>query len=226
MRGLERVNSLYYNACSISGSPGLHPLTDALIFTFMSHIKRPAPFITAALRFLLGVSVLLGNSCLQAQTSTERDHRGTPQEEVQKKMQQRDWPGALLEIDEYLQERPRDPQMRFWRARLLEVLQRRAEALAVYQQLAEEYPELPEVQNNLGVMLAASGLIDDAKRAFELALRNNPSYAIAHENLGDVLLHLARRSYLNAEKNGGQAVGINEKLQALQPVLQLTLSKP
>ena len=192
----------------------------------MPHIKRPAPFVIAALRFVLGAAVLLGNTCLQAQTSTERDHRGTPQDEVQKKMLQRDWPGAMQEIDEYLTEHPRDPQMRFWRARLLELLQRKNEALLVYQQLAEEFPELPEVQNNLGVMLAADGLIDDAKRAFELALRNNPAYAIAHENLGDVLLHLARRSYLNAEKNGGQPAGIKEKLQALQPVLQLTLSKP
>jgi len=192
----------------------------------MPHIKRPAPFVIAALRLVLGAAVMLGNTCLQAQTSTERDHRGTPQDEVQKKMLQRDWPGAMQEIDEYLTEHPRDPQMRFWRARLLELLQRKNEALLVYQQLAEEFPELPEVQNNLGVMLAADGLIDDAKRAFELALRNNPAYAIAHENLGDVLLHLARRSYLNAEKNGGQPAGIKEKLQALQPVLQLTLSKP
>ena len=192
----------------------------------MPLIKRPAPLMTAALRFLLGVSFLLGNSCLQAQTSTERDHRGTPQDEVQKKMQQRDWPGALLEIDEYLTERPRDPQMRFWRARLLEVLQRQSEALAVYQQLAEEYPELPEVQNNLGVMLASDGQVDEAKRRFELALRNNPSYAIAHENMGDVLLHLARRSYLNAQKYSGTSPALTEKLQTLQPVLQLTLSKP
>ena len=141
-------------------------------------------------------------------------------------MQQRDWPGALLEIDEYLTERPRDPQMRFWRARLLEVLQRQSEALAVYQQLAEEYPELPEVQNNLGVMLASDGQVDEAKRRFELALRNNPSYAIAHENMGDVLLHLARRSYLNAQKYSGTSPALTEKLQTLQPVLQLTLSKP
>ena len=192
----------------------------------MPHIKRPAPFVNAALRFVLGAVVLLGNTCLQAQTATERDHRGTPQDEVQKKLLQRDWPGAMQEIDGYLIERPRDPQMRFWRARLLEVLQRKAEALLVYQQLAEEYPELPEVQNNLGVMLAADGLIDDAKRAFELALRNNPSYAIAHENMGDVLLHLARRSYLNAQKYAGASPALTDKLQTLQPVLQLTLPKP
>lgn len=175
---------------------------------------------------MLGMLALLLSLGLQAQTSTVLDHRGLPHDEVQKKMVQRNWQGALEEIDEYLKERPRDPQMRFWRARMLEVLQRKDEALDLYRQLAEEYPELAEVQNNLGVMLAADGLLNEAKRAFELALRNNPNYAIAHENLGDVLLHLARRSYLNAEKHGGKSAPLTGKMQALQPVLQLTLPKP
>ena len=201
-------------------------MPDALIFTFMSQIHRLIPYVISVLKFVLGLSLLCGSLGIQAQTATENDHRGSPQDEVQKKMNQRDWPGALQEIDAYLQERPRDPQMRFWRARMFEMLQRKAEALQVYRQLSEEYPELPEVQNNLGVMLAADGQIDEAKRAFELALRNNPTYAIAHENLGDIFLHLAQRSYLNAQKHGAKSAELKAKMQALQPVLQLTLPKP
>ena len=174
----------------------------------------------------MSLALLCFSLGIQAQTATENDHRGSPHDEVQKKMIQRDWPGALQEIDDYLQERPRDPQMRFWRARMLENLQRKSEALQVYRQLSEEYPELPEVQNNLGVMLAADGQIDEAKRSFELALRNNPTYAIAHENLGDIFLHLAKRSYLNAQKHGAKSSELKGKMQALQPVLQLTLPKP
>ena len=201
-------------------------MPDALIFNFMSQIHRQIPCAIAVLRFALGLALLCSSLVMQAQTATENDHRGSPHVEVQKKMNQRDWPGALQEIDEYLQERPRDPQMRFWRARMLEVLQRKPEALQVYRQLSEEYPELPEVQNNLGVMLAADGQIDEVKRAFELALRNNPTYAIAHENLGDIFLHLAQRSYLNAQKHGAKSAELKAKMQALQPVLQLTLPKP
>ena len=74
--------------------------------------------------------------------------------------------------------------------------------------------------------LASNGQLAEAKREFELALRNNPSYAIAHENLADILLHLARRSYLSAEKHGGKSNQLSGKMQALQPVLQLTLPKP
>jgi Tfp pilus assembly protein PilF len=201
-------------------------MPDALIFTFMSQIHRPSSCVFFAIQFFLGLALLCCSLGLRAQTATENDHRGSPHEEIQKKMNQRDWPGALLEIDDYLQERPRDPQMRFWRARMLEVLQRKDEALQVYRQLSEDYPELPEVQNNLGVMLAADGQIDEAKRAFELALRNNPTYAIAHENLGDIFLHLSQRSYLNAQKHGAKSAELTAKLQALQPVLQLTLPPP
>ena len=192
----------------------------------MSQIHRQIPCVIFALRLVMSLALLCGSLGIQAQTATENDHRGLPHDEVQKKMIQRDWPGALQEIDDYLQERPRDPQMRFWRARMLEILQRKSEALQVYRQLSEEYPELPEVQNNLGVMLAAEGQIDEAKRSFELALRNNPTYAIAHENLGDIFLHLAKRSYLNAQKHGAKSSELKDKMQALQPVLQLTLPKP
>lgn len=192
----------------------------------MPQILLTSHSLNACIRATLGMLALLLSLGLQAQTSTERDYRGLPHDEVQKKMVQRDWQGALEEIDQYLIERPRDPQMRFWRARLLENLQRKNEALEIYQQLAEEYPELPEVHNNLGVMLAANGRLDEAKRELELALRNNPTYAIAHENLGDILLHLAHRSYLSAEKHGGKSTPLSGKMQALQSVLQLTLPKP
>jgi Tfp pilus assembly protein PilF len=192
----------------------------------MSPLRRPEVFLISALRFMLCAITLSMSLGLQAQTATEHDHRGTPHDEVQKKMLQRDWAGAMQEIDDYLVERPRDPQMRFWRARLLETLQRTSEAMEAYQQLAQEFPELAEVQNNLGVMLAADGQIDEARRAFDMALRNNPTLAIAHENLGDVLMHLARRSYAYAEKHGGTSTQLSGKIRALESVLQLTLPKP
>jgi Tfp pilus assembly protein PilF len=204
----------------------LHPLLDALIFTLMSSLRRSDIFHLPSLRCLLTSFALCLCAGLNAQTVTERDYRGTPHDEVQKKMLQRDWSGAMQEIDAYLSERPRDPQMRFWRARLLETLQRNDEAMQMYEALAQEFPELAEVQNNLGVMQAALGRMDEAKRSFELALRDNPDLAIAHENLGDVLLHLARRAYAKAESLGNKSQHLSGKTRALESVLQLTLSKP
>ena len=171
------------------------------------------------------MAVCLCLSCLvgvQAQTVTEQTFKGTPHDEVQKRMSRRDWSGAMATVDEYLKDQPRDPQMRFWRARLLEITQRSDLALLEYQSLAQEYPELPEVQNNLGVLLAAKGQTDEARVAFENALRNNPQYAIAHENLGDIFLHLAQRAYDNAIRLRGQARSLTQKTTALKPALQLT----
>jgi Flp pilus assembly protein TadD len=172
--------------------------------------------------FCLLVSTFLG---VQAQTSSTLQLKGTPHAEVQKSMGQRKWDLALEQIDTYLLERPRDPQMRFWRARLLEQLQRGDEAFAVYEDLAQDYPELAEVQNNLGVMYAARGNLGQAKLAFENALRNNPSYATAHENMGDILLHLARQSFAkSAELDPAAAISPQQKMLALDPVLQPTLN--
>jgi Tfp pilus assembly protein PilF len=176
--------------------------------------------------FLLCVFVLVGAASVQAQTVTQQTYKGTPHDEVQKSMMRRDWNNALWITEEYLQEQPRDPQMRFWRARLLEQLKRNDEAFDTYLELSREYPELAEVQNNLGVMLAAQGRIDEARQAFENALRNNPDYAIAHENLGDILMHLAQRSYDKAIRLRGADKSLKQKTTALQPALQLTLNPP
>jgi Tfp pilus assembly protein PilF len=183
-------------------------------------------WVSGSKLFLLCVFVLVGATSVQAQTVTQQTYKGTPHDEVQKSMMRRDWNNALWITEEYLQEQPRDPQMRFWRARLLEQLKRNDEAFDTYLELSREYPELAEVQNNLGVMLAAQGRMDEARQAFENALRNNPDYAIAHENLGDILMHLAQRSYDKAIRLRGADKSLKQKTTALQPALQLTLNPP
>ena len=194
------------------------------------HLYRlPSPLLSTKLwRVFVGATacLLIAASVAQAQTSSLQTFKGTAHDEVQKSMVQRNWPDALKQVDAYLVNQPRDPQMRFWRARLMQQMQRPEEALDIYIQLAQDYPELPEVQNNLGVMLASIGKLDEAKAAFEHALLNNPNYAVAHENLGDVHLHLAQRSLQKAQSLGGGSRALSNKLQALQPVLQTTLSPP
>jgi Tfp pilus assembly protein PilF len=197
------------------------------IFNFRRSCSFFMNFFVSIFRLAFVVIVVFtGNFSVQAQTVTGQNHKGTPHEEVQKSMQARDWFNALNQVDQYLINQPRDPQMRFWRARLLEQLNQADEALATYTTLAQDYPELPEVQNNLGVMLAAQGNVDEARIAFEHALRNNPDYATAHENLGDIFLHLAQRSYDNASRLDGRNKNLSKKISTLQPVLELTKPTP
>lgn len=102
---------------------------------------------------------------------------------------------ALSKADAFLGERPRDAQMRFLKGLILTEQNKRAEAISLFTKLTEDYPELPEPYNNLAVLYASGGQYDHARAALEIAVRNNPSYTTAYENLGDVYARLASQTY-------------------------------
>ena len=76
-------------------------------------------------------------------------------------------------------------------------MQRTTEAIDALNKLIEDFPDLPEPYNNLGVLYAAQGRYDDARRVLETAVLAHPGYALAHENLGDVFVRLALRAFLH-----------------------------
>ena len=106
-----------------------------------------------------------------------------------------EYAGAAAKIDGVLDGDPRNPQARFLKG-VLETDQGNADAaIATFQGLTEDYPELPEPYNNLAVIWAKQGQYDKARRALELALASRPDYAIAHENLGDIYARMASAEY-------------------------------
>jgi len=104
-------------------------------------------------------------------------------------------PAALQKTDSALAAHPRDPQLRFLKGLILAEQNRNNEAIAVFQKLTEDYPQLPEPYNNLAVLYASAGQYDKARVSLERAIRTNPAYATAHENLGDVYAKLASQAY-------------------------------
>ena len=66
-----------------------------------------------------------------------------------------------------------------------------ADAIKIFTGLTEDYPELPEPYNNLAVLYASQGQYDKARTALEMSIRTHPSYATAHENLGDIYAKMA-----------------------------------
>ena len=102
---------------------------------------------------------------------------------------------AVTKADQFLATRPRDPQMQFLKGVLQRDTQQTTEAIATFTRLTQDYPELPEPYNNLAVLYAGQNHYDKARAALEMAIRNNPSYATAHENLGDVYITLASQAY-------------------------------
>jgi Flp pilus assembly protein TadD len=107
---------------------------------------------------------------------------------------------ALVLADANLKKNPRDAQMRFVRGVILTEMKRPAEAREVFQGLTEDFPELPEPYNNLAVLYASEGKLDNARAALEMALAAAPNYGTAYENLGDIYLQLAADAYQRAAK--------------------------
>lgn len=105
---------------------------------------------------------------------------------------------ALTKADLYLAGKPRDPQMRFLKGVIQRDSGKTNDAIATFTHLTEDFPELPEPYNNLAVMYAGQSQYDKARTALEMAIRTNPSYATAHENLGDVYAKLASQAYNKA----------------------------
>jgi len=105
---------------------------------------------------------------------------------------------AMLRADQFLTTRPKDPQMRFLKGVMLSDSRLDAQAITQFEKLTEDYPDLAEPYNNLAALHAAAGDFAKARAALEQALRTNPGYATAHENLGDVYAALAGQSYARA----------------------------
>ncbi len=105
---------------------------------------------------------------------------------------------ALVKTDAFLSAKPADPQMRFFKGVIQRNMGKQTEAIVTFTKLTEDFPELPEPYNNLAVLYAGQNQFDKARAALEMAIRTNPSYATAHENLGDVYARLASQAYNKA----------------------------
>ena len=123
---------------------------------------------------------------------------------------------ALKQLDQALALRPRDAGLRFLQTVLLTESGRAAEAGQLLERLTEDYPELPEPYNNLAVLQAAEGQIDRARSLLEAALRLDPGYRTAQQNLGDVLLRLAQRAYETAAAGVPAEPSLQAKLRQLR----------
>ena len=129
---------------------------------------------------------------------------------------------ALEKADQLLAAKPRDAQVRFLKGVVLSELNRGSEAVAVFQKLTEDYPELPEPYNNLAVLYAQQRQYDKARSALEMAIRTHPSYATAHENLGDIYARLASQAYDKALALDSSNAAAQNKLAMIREMMSVT----
>lgn len=134
-------------------------------------------------------------------------------------------PEAMAKADQYLAAKPRDPQMRFLKGVIQRDSGKNTEAIATFTRLTEDYPELPEPYNNLAVLYAGQSQFDKARTALEMAIRTNPSYTTAHENLGDVYAKLASQAYGKALQLDANNAAVPPKLALIRELFNPATSK-
>jgi tetratricopeptide (TPR) repeat protein len=126
---------------------------------------------------------------------------------------------AMQKVDAALNLRPKDAQLRFLKGLILTEQGKPTEAIVVFSKLTDDYPELPEPYNNLAVLFASTGQYDKARTALEMAIRTNPTYGTAHENLGDVYAKLASQAYDKALQLDSANSGAKLKLTMVKNLI-------
>lgn len=102
---------------------------------------------------------------------------------------------ALDKVNTYLAAKPKDVSGQFLKGVILAEQNKPADAIKIFSSITEKHPELPEPYNNLAVLYAEQGQYDKARQSLEKAIKTHPSYATAHENLGDIYAKMASDAY-------------------------------
>jgi tetratricopeptide (TPR) repeat protein len=139
--------------------------------------------------------------------------------DANKLLKARQFPEAMQKVDSILSQRPKDAQMRFLKGLILVEQNKSPEAIAIFLKLTDDYPELPEPYNNLAVLYASAGQYDKSRAALEMAIRTNPTYGTAHENLGDIYAKLASQAYDKALQLDTANTGAKLKLTLVKSLI-------
>jgi tetratricopeptide (TPR) repeat protein len=140
-------------------------------------------------------------------------------QDISKTLRQGQHAQALDQVDKYLAGKPKDAQGRFLKGLILTEMNKTSEAITVFQKLTDDYPELPEPYNNLAVIYAQQKQYDKAKQALEMAIRTHPSYATAHENLGDIYTRMASQAYDKALQIDSSNTSAQTKLAMIRDLM-------
>jgi len=121
---------------------------------------------------------------------------------------------AMSVTDAYLAKDSKSIEARFIKGLILTKLNQLDKAEEQFLELTKEHPELPEPYNNLAVIYASQGKYEKARISLEGAINTHPSYATAHENIGDIYAKMASQAY-------NQALRLDEGNQTAKEKLSL-----
>lgn len=131
---------------------------------------------------------------------------------------------AAQHVQAALKKDSNDVRMRFLQGLVAAEQRKYSQAIQVFTALTQDYPALPEPYNNLAVLYAAQGEDDKAAQVLEQAIRTNPSYATAHENMGDLYARMASDAYAKALQLEGSRQTAQPKLSLITSIYPATAS--
>ncbi len=146
-------------------------------------------------------------------------------QDASKLLQQKQLGQALDKVNGVLAGQPKDARARFLKGLILTEQGNAADAIKIFTALTEDYPEQPEPYNNLAVLYASQGEYDKAKLSLEMAIRAHPSYATAHENLGDIYAKMASQAYDRALQLDQGNAATKAKLAMIQDLLKKLITR-
>ena len=117
-------------------------------------------------------------------------------------IQNKQWDQAQRLIQSELDKKTpsaQSPQWRLMNSQVLAGMGKNQDAIKELQSLIQEFPELPEPSNNLGVLLAENGNYEAAAEALLSAIQARPNYKVAVQNLGDLYAAMAQQAYAKAK---------------------------
>jgi tetratricopeptide (TPR) repeat protein len=91
-----------------------------------------------------------------------------------------------------------------------------ADAINHLHQAHRRLPRAARALQQPGRAVCGQSQFDKARAALEMAIRTNPSYATAHENLGDVYAKLASQAYSKALQLDSNNTGVQPKLALIR----------
>jgi len=150
----------------------------------------------------------------------------TDGESVRVKLSQGNLAGALSTVQAALLNKPNDAQLRFLLGVVWMDMGRDAQALEQFKELNQQYPQLPEPLNNLGLLQARGGQLESARLSLQAALLADPAHRAARSNLGQVHLMLAVQAWERVAASGAIDANLLRRLEGARALLLPVAPRP
>ncbi len=143
-------------------------------------------------RTAIACSVLAAMACADA-------HAGNPIADALSLVAQERFAEAHEALEPLVEREPNAPGVRLLQGILNAREGNFVEAIAIFESLRDDHPAMFEAHNNLAVLYAKLGRLNDARETLIAALELRPD-AVVYANLGDVYLQLAEKAYMRAHE--------------------------